>query len=108
MKNIGLEVKKILTEKKLSVSDLAKMINTSKQNLTPMLNKGDMKVSVFEKVCKALDVPYEHFIDKTETEIKAKGVMKPKVIVQIELDETQNEKVLTMVLGKEFLTFLNK
>lgn len=111
MKNIGLEVKKVLTEKNMSVTDLAKKIKTSKQNLTSILNKPDMKASMLEKICEALDLSFDYFTDRSIKIVLPQNITKekkPQVVVQIQLDEDQESKVLKMVFGKELINFLNK
>ena len=56
MKNIGLEIKKILLDRNISASQLAILIGTSKQYVSQMLDREDIKVSTLQKIAEVLNV----------------------------------------------------
>lgn len=60
--DIEKEIKKILIDKDMNVTDLANLIGTSKQNLNQKLNRKDMKVSEFINILDLLG--YELHIHK--------------------------------------------
>ncbi|EJU19781.1 DNA-binding helix-turn-helix domain protein [Peptoanaerobacter stomatis] len=60
--NAGNIIKKLLIDKKLTQAELAKKINSSPQNLTNKLNRGDFRVSEFAEMLDILG--YEIKIEK--------------------------------------------
>ena len=52
--DIEKEIKKILIDKDMTVSDLAEELGTSKQNLTIKLKRKDMMLSYFNKILNVL------------------------------------------------------
>ena len=52
--DIEKEIKKILIDKDMTVSDLAEELGTSKQNLNIKLKRKDMMLSYFDKILNVL------------------------------------------------------
>ena len=57
----GAELKERLSTTHISLSEIARRIGVSPQNLNSMFNSEDVKSGVIEKLAKALDVPITFF-----------------------------------------------
>lgn len=109
MKNIELELAKLLAERHLSVPKLAERIGMSKQNLYPMIKNNDMHISTLQKICDVLEVPVSYFFDDKYAIVITEAKRNKKVVVQIELEDGIDEsKVLKLIMGKEFVELLKK
>lgn len=62
--NISLIVKRKLTEKGISIPQLASELGMTKQNLYAMLNNNDLKISVLEKISQILNIPVLSLLDE--------------------------------------------
>lgn len=49
-------LRSVLIEKKITIQELAEKISMSRVGLTEAFTRGDLKVSVLEKICIALDI----------------------------------------------------
>ncbi len=55
MKNISLQIKHIMLDKDMTQDDLAKKMDTTRQNISRMLSGKDFKISTLEAIADALD-----------------------------------------------------
>lgn len=62
--NINKDIKKILVDKEITLSELAKELGSSISNLSNKLRKNDMRISEYEKILNLLG--YELKIQKKE------------------------------------------
>ena len=64
------QIKILLIKKGMTITDLAKKINTSTQNLSNKLKRNDFKMSELREIAEALDVVFEsHFLMEDGTKI---------------------------------------
>ena len=99
----------LLKEKKLTQKDVSEKSGLSVMAISAIMGGGDLKVSNLIKIANAIGVPVNYFFDES-TPIPISPIekhkSKTKVIVQIELDDEKETKVLKMVMGKEFIKLL--
>lgn len=112
LKNIEIELGKILLERRLTVPKLAEKIGMSKQNLYPMIKNNDMHVSTLEKICDVLDVPITYFFTDSSPilvpEIIKSTSENLKVVIEFEVDPSPGNNSLKMIFGQAFLDQLKK
>lgn len=53
--NIAKEIKKILIDKDMTLTDLAEKLGVTQQNVSAKLKKNDMRISEIEKIASLLD-----------------------------------------------------
>lgn len=112
LKNIEIELGKVLVEKKMTIPKLAEDIGMSKQNLYLTIKKNDMSISTLEKICKVLDVPVStFFVDNSSVLVPA--IIKNandnlKVVIEFEVDTSPGNNSLKMIFGQAFLDQLKK
>lgn len=64
------QIKILLIKKGMTITDLAKLINTSTQNLSNKLKRDDFKMSELKEIAEALNVVFEnHFIMEDGTKV---------------------------------------
>ncbi|MBD7946354.1 helix-turn-helix domain-containing protein [Psychrobacillus sp. Sa2BUA9] len=64
------QIKILLIKKGMTITDLAKLINTSTQNLSNKLKRNDFKMSELRDIAEALDVVFEtYFLMEDGTKI---------------------------------------
>lgn len=64
------QIKILLIKKGMTITDLAKLINTSTQNLSNKLKRDDFKMSELKEIAGALDVGFEtYFVMEDGTKI---------------------------------------
>jgi DNA-binding Xre family transcriptional regulator len=56
LKYSNIQFKKILLDRGLSITELANLVGTSKQNLSRILQNDDIKLTTFLEICDALKV----------------------------------------------------
>lgn len=59
-------IKRIAKKRGVSMGELANLIGTSKQSLSNILSRGDMKVSMLEDIASALNVTVPDFYQNPE------------------------------------------
>lgn len=62
----GEELKMKLTKSGHSITEVAKLLGTSQQNLSQALTAQDVKTGLLEKISSALGLPISYFFDKND------------------------------------------
>ena len=106
MKDLEVTVKQLCENKKISLKDLALKIDMSYQNLYKCFKKGSMDTKDLEKIAEIFGISAGYFFDETTINASIQK-KKNKVFLAFELDEDQEEKVIKMVMGKEFLKLIS-
>jgi len=70
LKGVGLKIKELITEKKVNVPELAKLIGKTKQSVYGYLDKEDIDTSILRKIAEVLEVPVSSFFEDASTGIK--------------------------------------
>ncbi len=101
-----------LAEKKnITIDQIASAVGLKRGAIYKLISENSTKIETLEKIAAFLQVPTGIFFDdwqnNTESEQSAKKVKRPKVFLAVELDETLEEKVLKMSIGKEFLKMMS-
>ena len=106
------KIKDLIRKKGITISICAKDLGMTAGGLQKIIRTNRTKQDTLEQIASYFKVPVSYFSDENETFITNSNdltlLKKPKVIIQIELSEEQETKVLKMVLGKDFLKFLNQ
>lgn len=58
---MGEKIRILLRRKKITISDLANMVNTSRQNLTNKLNRDNFSEKELQQIAEALGCKFEGF-----------------------------------------------
>lgn len=66
---IGLKIKKLASEKNITLADLAKRLGKTKQAVYEMVEKEDVNTSIVRNCAKIFDVPISYFFDGESTNI---------------------------------------
>lgn len=108
--HIGTLIKEKIVEIGLSDAEFGRRINTTRQNAQAILKRKTVDTDLLFRISKALNFDFFKYF---QTEDQQKSVdnlkeRKTKILLQIELSSDQEEKVLTMIMGKEFISFLKK
>jgi transcriptional regulator with XRE-family HTH domain len=96
--HVGIIIKELISEKKLSVTIIAKRMGVNRQNVYNALNKHTMTVEELEKYAKAFE------IDISEIESRIKVLNKP----EIDTVETEYLKELFKKLEKSLREIIEK
>lgn len=102
--HIGQWIENVLNEKNISQSELAKRINTTRQNMGRILKKDTLDVKQLFAICQALDYDFFSAFSKVET----KEIKNTKVILQIEIEEEKINEVLKHIENKKMYNILKK
>ena len=105
--SIGLKINQLITQKKLTKSYIIDRMSIARPTLDEWI-KGNVAISAESLFALAdiFDVPVSYFFNEINSILPEKK--KPKVFLAFEVDESQEEKVLRMVMGKDFLTMINR
>jgi integrase len=64
--SVSIEIKKHLTEKKVSQQELADAIGMSRNGLQKSLSRETLRINVYIKICKYFNVPIDFFVSEEE------------------------------------------
>jgi transcriptional regulator with XRE-family HTH domain len=78
IQNVGSQIEKILTERKLKHKDVAKEIGMSAVNFSKVLKKGSIDSLLLYKFASYFDVPISYFFDDKPLEKFGTGMAKAK------------------------------
>lgn len=110
MKNIDLEVKDFLKKRGMTKGYFLNELGMSAMGYKQMIDNKTIKVSTLEKIAEIFNLPTSYFFEDSKENLTAEIVKavrkKPKVVLQIELDSEQENNVLKMVLGKDFINLI--
>lgn len=73
MKNIGIEIDKILKERKLKQKDIAEKLDMTPMNLSKILRKNSIDAELLERIAILLGINVGYFFDEPLSELKAVG-----------------------------------
>ena len=110
------KIRVLAKEKNVKIKDLAKHLKLGEHAIQSMIRNNSTKKSTLEQISKYFNVNVDYFLTNTVQNVSSvisvsnNDVLssKPKVIIQIELSEEDGNKVLKMVMGKDFTNLLNK
>lgn len=112
--HIGQRIRQVFDESGMSVSELARRIQTTRQNVYGIFERRSIDTELLERIGKALH--HNFFLDLVENSTSAKQlssyveeaeasyrtakqVTSRKVVLQIEIDPDKQDKIIKMVLG---------
>ena len=100
--HIGNWIQQVLIEKNVKPSELARRIQTTRQNIGSILKKDSIDVKQLFTICNALNYDFfQAFILESE-----KCEQKSKVILQIEIEENKINEVLKFIENKQLYNML--
>lgn len=103
MIHFGQKIKHVIKEKGLKQTDIAAKINTSSNNFQNILNSADISVYRLDQLSKILDYNFFQLLEFPKEVEKAPEQKKTTVTIMLTVDDAQKEeKILKMVLGKDF------
>ena len=82
----GEEVKKILEEDGLQLSDVAERLNISPQNFNNWLGVQDIKTGILDKIARAIDKNIYYFIDKQSLIVQERDEFPKEAIRYYDID----------------------
>lgn len=103
--HIGNEIKGIVKrQSNIDTSKLARKIGMSRQGLYEVYKKDDINTKMLKNICEALDIPVTYFFGEKftqngntnvvrEPQVKYGEKKRPRVSIQIELDDSKNYNV---------------
>jgi len=97
--HIGELIKHVAKERGLTNAEIAKRIETTRQNVATILKRDTLDVKQLFTICQALD--YD-FFEPFRLEKEIKPPQKQKILLQIEIEENKISEVLN-VIGKNGL-----
>ncbi len=105
-------IKSLADKKNITIDRLAELVGLKSGAIYKMISENSTKIETLEKIAMVLEVPTGTFFDDWPGDYTESGqpiikVKRPKVFLAIELDETLEEKVLKMSIGKEFLKMMS-
>lgn len=114
--HIGKKIKEIFEESGLSVSEVARRVKTSRQNIYTIFERRSTDTELLQRVGEALKYDFfQHYSNpsspKTEEDApdtSKKAENKRRVVLQIEVDEDKQNDILKLVLGEEGFEALKK
>lgn len=102
--HVGELIESICKSKDVSQSDLAKKIGTSRQNIRSIYKRDTIDVKLLFTISQALQ--YDFFNEFRIFDVKE--VKKPKVVLQVEIDESKINDVLKYIDDKELYKLLKR
>jgi len=103
---IGKIIKEVFEDSGLSVSELARRIQTTRQNVYGIFERRSIDTALLLRLGEALNYDFfEHFTGKSNNKAEEnlipfqKKEKRRKVVLQIELDEEKQHEVLKLALG---------
>lgn len=112
MANLNI-INSLVEKNNITIDQLAEQIGLKRGAIYKMISENSTKIETLEKIAAALNVPTGIFFDDwpgnndINSENISLKVKRPKIFLAVELDETLEEKVLKMSIGKEFLKMMS-
>ena len=92
-------------ERKITQKELASRLGITPHGLNKMLSNNEVKATLLDKIADILEVQAGYFFDSGGNNNVYDN---PKVFLAFELNEEQKDKVIKLVVGKEFINFLKQ
>lgn len=105
MKNIALVIEEFKTKNGIKDKDIFPQIGISANAYYTMLKTNSIKATTLEKLANVLGVSVLYFFESEKISDQSK---KPKVFLAFELSGDQEDKVIKMVMGQDFINLLRK
>jgi transcriptional regulator with XRE-family HTH domain len=105
--DIGLKISQLILKKKLTKTYIVDKMGIARPTLDDWI-KGNVAISaesLYALSC-ILETTVSYFFDEKEKD-SIRKTTKPKTFLAFELDESQEEKVIKMVMGKEFIKLIS-
>lgn len=103
MIHIGKKIREIFEASGMTVTELARRIKTTRQNVYGIFERSSIDTALLERIGKALNYDFfQHYINKStrgDLAAAARREKKLKVILQIEIEDEKQVEVLKMALG---------
>lgn len=109
-------IRKIMNDRGLTQASIAEYANTTPSQMSRIF-KGDVQLSLKQlsdiatsfqmTVVDVITYPNK-YVDSNSLSDEEKAMRKPKVLLQLELEEEKKEQVLKIVFGENNLEILNK
>ena len=109
--HIGEKIKETFTESGLSVTELARRIKTTRQNVYGIFERSSIDTALLTRLGRALIHNFfSYFIEETAAfqDNEASYHRSPRVTVQIEVDQEKGEELLRLAFGKDGAKLISK
>ncbi|MEM0996154.1 MAG: helix-turn-helix transcriptional regulator [Bacteroidota bacterium] len=107
--HLGKRIADRLQDLGMSKAEFGRRINTSRQNVSLILQKESLDTRMLEKICKVLDYNFFQYIAYEGSGGKSYSPgLRPKVKLTIELNPEHQAKILDLVLNKDHLSRLEQ
>lgn len=105
--HIGLKIKEIFDKSGFTVTELAKRVKTTRQNIYGIFERSSVDTALLLRLGEALDHNFfQYYMDSTSNnaleeplEPYKKIKKKRRVVLQIEIEEDNQDEVLRLALG---------
>lgn len=103
MKNIRIIIENATTKTGITKKEIQEKLGMSNNGFYTMLRTNSIKAVELEKLAAILNLPINSFFENDQPLND-----QPKVFLAFELSHDQEDKVLKMVMGKDFINLLKK
>jgi transcriptional regulator with XRE-family HTH domain len=94
-KKIGQIIKEKVKEKKLSAAEFAELLNTERTNVYNIFKRENIDTGLLKKIGQILEYDFfqEFLAPETLQELKIQNAMTRRILVELELEETEIMKI---------------
>lgn len=105
--HIGQKIKEVFEDSGLSVSEIARRIKTTRQNVYGIFERKSIDTELLLQLGQCLKYDFfQHYVSKKPLSVQQQSQNK-KVILQIEINEEKQARLLKLALGEKAYKALN-
>lgn len=106
MKNIGPELNRIMTERRIVRKDIAKEVGITPTYLSAIVRKNSIDCELLDKICKAIGISASYFFDIEQTRLRLRYFNVKNCTLTIPSEDSKNRTTQTITIPKKVMMFM--